>query len=213
MRDWSEIDAIYNGLLTSVYPQPDSQGHTDGCGQAVSWFLSKLPINAVNSVFDMGAGTGFAIQFFQERGIQYSGCALGKDVEVARSLGRNIIEADFNFLPDGIKADAILSRHSLEHSPFPHLSLISWRRIASRVFLVLPALEWFHAGVRGTNHFSVLNQEQWEALFNTTGWKVVDRTVIFHDGHPDILMPEARTKYEYWFSLIQIGGSDERKDW
>lgn len=196
MRDWSAIDKAYAKLLAEVYPQPDSDGHTNDAKRAIDWFLKRA---SISSVLDLGASTGFCSQFFPN--IEYTGVAFGEDVRTAQALGRNVIEADYNFLPDDLTADAILSRHSLEHSPFPHLTLLSWMPRARYIMLVLPSYEWYRAGTRGSNHYAVWDELQWKACFNTVGAKVLDSFVTYRNGKPDRVAPDERTQDEYWYLL------------
>jgi SAM-dependent methyltransferase len=73
---------------------------------------------------------------------------------------------------DSESFDLVYSRHSLEHSPFPLLTLMEWHRIAKHWLLViLPNPE--HYGWAGKNHYGVMNWEQAEYFLDRSGWKVI----------------------------------------
>jgi hypothetical protein len=202
-RDWSKFSEVYDELVSTHYPQPEDPGHTELCEMAVDWFMSNV---SISSVIDAGCGWGMAQHFFQKHGVfSYKGLALGEDVEVAKSLGRDVVECDFNFIPEGLTADAILSRHSLEHSLFPHITLNLWKQVAKFMFLVVPAYEWVHVGTRGSNHFNVLDRPQWEAVFTHADLSVEFKTVRYHWGSPDEYLPDEKTPYEYWW-ILKAGG-------
>jgi hypothetical protein len=107
---------------------------------------------------------------FQHWGMEYTGIALGEDVVVAQSLGRNVHRMDFSFLDyEDNSFDLIFSRHSLEHSPMPLLTLMEWGRAAkSWLGIVLPAPEWY--GYKGRNHYSVMNMDQITNMLEQAGW-------------------------------------------
>ena len=79
-------------------------------------------------------------------------------------------EMDFNFLEHPDKSfDLIFSRHSLEHSPFPLLSLMEWHRVARNwLILVLPTPRSFPLG--GRNHYGIMSASQARFLLERAGW-------------------------------------------
>lgn len=188
--DWQEMDAIYRSLVGSVYPQPQDEGTIFLRRQAIAWFYSHKELD-VRTVIDFGAGDGFCQKFFEERGTTYNGVAWGKDVEVAQNNGRNVIQADFNFLKlDGLIFDAGASFHSLEHSPFPIMTLIHWKRyIRKWLMVVLPHPDWYMAEGQADN------------VFEQSGWNVFDKRIETIKGSPDRAGWQGYTNYELWYLL------------
>ena len=91
--------------------------------------------------------------------------------------------------------DPLYSRHSLEHSPMPLLTLMEWHRITKKYLAVaVPSIEF--VGYTGRNHYYILNQEQWKNLFNVAGFDVIfEKNKRYRDEKsPD-------TEVEYWFLL------------
>lgn len=159
----------YNSLLGDIYEQPDDPGHI---AMATEIITKWLPLaTSVKTVLDVGCGTGFLQETFESFDREYTGITLGEDFLVAKGLGRNVYNMDFNFLefPDN-SFDLIFSRHSLEHSPFPLLTLMEWYRVSRDfLFLVLPTPSAYGWG--GQNHYSVMELEQAKFLLNRAGWK------------------------------------------
>lgn len=168
MRDYKHVDRYINELLRSVYDQPEDTGHTTLAQQVIDKWMSSLP--SCKSVLDVGAGQGFCQGMFEKWGVGYEGVALGNDVLEAQRLGRNVKRMDYTFLDYNDESfDLVFSRHSLEHSFSPLLSLMEWHRVSKQwLGLVVPAPE--HYGHSGRNHYYVLNMEQWTNLLEQAGW-------------------------------------------
>lgn len=194
MRDYKNIDRYITKLYQDIYPQPEDAGHGDLAMQVITNWCSKL--TSAHSVLDVGAGQGFCQPMFESFGMVYEGVALGEDVVIAQGLGRNIKKMDFSFLdyPDN-SFDLIFSRHSLEHSPMPILSLMEWNRVSSGFLgIVLPAPEWYT--YKGLNHYSVMTMEHIKQLLDRAGWHVIwdeVKELEFEAGKPETLRP-----HEYW---------------
>ena len=193
MRDWTNIDSYINKLYRDIYPQPEDPGHTELAKKVIDFWMSRM--TTCESVLDVGCGTGFCQVMFENWDVSYEGIALGEDVVRAKEAGRNVKKMDFSFLeyPDNY-VDFIFSRHSLEHSPMPLLTLMEWHRVAKNwLGLVLPAPEWY--SYKGKNHYHVMNWEQIENLLDISGWNILWR-------HEDLRVYDNATKssniHEYW---------------
>lgn len=176
MRDYRRVDHYLNVLLGDVYAQPEDAGHTALTKEFIDTRISR--ITTAHNVLDLGCGEGFAQPMFEELGMDYTGICLGQDYVEATRKGRNVLKMDFSFLDFPDKSfDLLYSRHSLEHSPIPLLTLMEWHRV-SRAFLAVcvPAPE--HYTYRGINHYFVFNEEQLENVFDCAGWHV-----MWHDLH------------------------------
>lgn len=195
MRDYSKIDKFLDRLGTDIYPQPQDDGHSS---LAVESIQALMPMTEhVHSVLDLGCGEGFCQDFFSE--YEYTGVSLHKDYDVAVSKGRNVFNMDYSFLPfEDDSYDFLYSRHSLEHSPMPLLTLMEWHRITKRYLaVILPAPEFWRFS--GKNHYFVLNRRQWENLFDVAGFSVTYKNVkkmkMFKDENAGI------STIEYWYLL------------
>ena len=195
MRDWTRHDSYLNQLLGDVYAQPESNDlHGPLAFKAINFWMARL--TGCNTVLDLGCGEGFCQPFFEQWDVKYEGVCLGDDYLAAKEKGRNVKKMDFSFLEYEDKSfDLLFSRHSLEHSPMPLLSLMEWRRVSKQwLGLILPAPEWY--GFVGQNHYHVLYLEQWENLLDNAGWKPIwtDVDSLLKDEKD----PNSITAHEYW---------------
>lgn len=199
MRDYTNIERYLNTLLLQVYDQPEDAGHAQLAEEVINAWFSNM--TTCRSVLDVGAGTGFCQPMFEKHGIAYEGVALGNDWMEAQKLGRNVKKMDFSFLdyPDD-SFDMVFSRHSLEHSPMPIVTLMEWRRVSRQwCGVILPAPE--HYTYIGKNHYSVMSLPQARVVFEHAGWKPIWETItnIQYQDEAHSLVP-----YEYRIMLEKI---------
>jgi len=191
MRDYKNIDRYITKLYQDIYEQPEDAGHTRLAQTVIDFWMSKL--TSCTSVLDVGAGQGFCQPMFESWDVKYEGVALGEDVIKAKELGRNVKRMDFSFLdyPDD-SFDLVFSRHSLEHSPMPILTLMEWARVSkSWLGLVMPAPEWYTYA--GHNHYSVANTPQIENWLHSSGWNIIWKAIDSQVWDKDETRP-----HEYW---------------
>lgn len=197
MRSYFHIDKYLDELQKSVYPQPADDGHTAWAAESINVLIPRT--TGVETVLDVGCGEGFCQPLFEGLGIFYCGIALGEDVVNARAKGRSVWEKDFTFTNMGNDVvDLVYSRHSLEHSPFPLLTLMEWKRLTTKyIAIVVPAPE--HWTYRGKNHYFVLNSAQWENLFET-----LDLNVLYKETRREKmgkLDTDPVVDVEFWYLL------------
>ena len=191
MREYKHIDGYINKLYSDIYLQPPDDGHTALATKVINFWMGRM--TTCRSVLDVGCGQGFCQYPFERHGVTYEGVALGGDVEIAQQLGHNVKKMDFSFLdyPDN-SFDLIFSRHSLEHSPMPLITLMEWARVSTNwLGVILPAPEWYTYA--GRNHYSVMNMEQVKNLLNVAGWNVMWENI---DELPN--GDGKATPHEYW---------------
>lgn len=151
--------------MVDVYPQPPDDGHTQMSMDVFNKWIS--PNSLGKSVLDVGCGdTAFMREPFTQLGMEYTGIAL-------KSTSPYILNMDFSFLEFGDDTfDLIFSRHTLEHSPMPLLTLMEWYRVAkSFLCLILPNPD--HYGWAGRNHYSVMNRDHSIFLAERAGWRAI----------------------------------------
>lgn len=170
-RNYEYFDAYLNSLFGDIYEQPADVGHTRMSLEVIDNWIPKLV--GCKTVVDMGCGQVAPQGAFEQYGVTYLGVAIGRDVVVAKSEGKNVINEDMTFTDlETNSFDLVYSRHSLEHSPFPLLTLMEWRRVAKNwLMLILPRPE--HFGRVGKNHYSVFFRDQWIAMLERAGWQVI----------------------------------------
>jgi len=172
MRNYIHFEHYLNLLREDIYPTSTDDAHYDWSLDAINWSVGKC--DNVHTVLDVGCGNGFSHLMFNKYGIEYTGVTLGKDdLSIAKHSNFNVVEMDMSFLQfDTEKFDIVYSRHSLEHSPFPLLTLMEWHRVSKQyLILVLPSTEYW--GIGGRNHYSVFTKDQWYYVFERSGWEVI----------------------------------------
>lgn len=194
-RNWGTFREHYYNLLGDVYPQPEDSGHTLWAQAAINQ-MGLAHLEGV--VLDVGCGQGFCQPFFEEIGLTYQGVTLGEDYQKARAAGRNVREADMSFLPwPGGSFGLIFARHVLEHSPFPVITLMEWRRVIrpkGLLALIAPTPEfWTH---RGANHYSVLAEDHLTWMLDRSGWRVLETYKTFNTHHPHFLETSALDSFQ-----------------
>lgn len=174
MRDYRHIDRYLHHLANDIYEQPPDAGHLDW---AISASDKLLEGTSFGNVLDVGCGQGFMKEYFERRGMEWTGVTLGKDFEKCKHLG-NVYERDMSFLPFRVNTfDLVFARHVLEHSPMPLLTLMEWHRVAKRsLLLVLPCPDYWT--YRGTNHYSVMADEQIRWLLELSRWEIIRSEVM-----------------------------------
>lgn len=198
MRDYSKIDGYLDELATQIYEQPQDDGHSALAIESISTFLEHT--GYIHRVLDVGCGEAFCQDFFPNS--QYTGVCLYRDYNIAVAKGRNVFQQDFSFLSfEDNFFDLVYSRHSLEHSPMPLITLMEWRRVTKRyIALVLPNPEYW--GYSGKNHYFVLNKAQWRGLFSAVGLEVKYEFDKSKDMTPK--QTGDMSEIEYWFLLEKI---------
>src|SRR5512138_2780482 len=123
MRDYSNFDSYLTELYRDVYAQPEDDGHIELAHKVIDW----MKVGDSESVLDVGCGTGCCQPMFQKKGLSYTGFCFGADFQAGQKLGYHVLRLDYNFLDYSDNYfDVIFSRHSLEHSPFPIITLMEW---------------------------------------------------------------------------------------
>lgn len=171
MRDYTYIDKYLDELEQDIYEQPPDEWHTRMAADVINKWIPRL--EDCKTVLDMGCGQGFCMELFNNHSMYYLGFTLGNDVELGLKRGNNVQKENFMFLSlEDNTFDLVFSRHSLEHSPMPLLTLMEWHRVAKKYLcLIMPKPSAF--GFGGRNHYSVLTVEQIKSLLDRSGWEIM----------------------------------------
>ena len=208
IRDYENFDKSLSSLYKDVYPQPSDKGHTAWAKLAIE----SMHINDVESVLDVGCGVGFCQDIFASIGVQdYLGITASYEDQMGASKsGKNVILGGMTYIPKNSNAfDLVFARHILEHSPFPIITLMEWRRVSRRnLLLIAPNPDYW--GWAGKNHYSMANPEQLWWWLRRAGWMVMDEKE-FKTSHPKFISTYSNNekRLEEGKKLIEIPGAPQ----
>jgi SAM-dependent methyltransferase len=184
MRDYGKFDSYLNLLSADIYTQPPDKGHTAWAIEAINT-LCTIPQN-ISSVLDVGCGQGFLADAFRDIELSWTGVTLGEDYFIAKKKKLRVQNSDMTFLPFKDNTfDMVFARHTLEHSPFPIITLMEWKRVCKGwLTLIAPAPDYW--GWKGKNHYSVMALPQLEWLLARSGWNPI-HTITFTNRDPTFI--------------------------
>lgn len=183
MKKSDILDRIWNYrelCLTHVYSEPDSTIHIDVMNVMIPKFVSEYSLDKSKKILDIGCGQGYGMLKFKELGcIDVSGITLSnQDAEAARNRGFLVIEEDMSFQSAvNDTYDAIFARHSLEHSPYPLLTLLEFYRITKPggvAYIEMPSPKCSRDLESFDNHYAIMGSRQWTALMKRAGFTILD---------------------------------------
>lgn len=187
MRDYRRFNQYLDRLTGDVYAQPPDEGHIDWAIHAAEWIATTLyadepPGQIEGKVLDVGCGQGFMGPVFEAMGMDWTGVTIGRDFVEARKWMKlqghdatKVKHEDMTFLPfEDNQFDLIFARHVLEHSPFPVITLMEWRRVVKdegHLCLVAPASHYWLS--RGRNHYSIVPMPLLKWWTERAGWHLI----------------------------------------
>jgi ubiquinone/menaquinone biosynthesis C-methylase UbiE len=143
-------------------------------------FVSEYSLDSNKKILDIGCGQGYGMVKFAEIGCtDVSGLTLSKeDAAAARSRGFSVIEEDMSFQSATDETyDVLFARHSLEHSPYPLLTLLEFYRILKPggiVYIEMPSPQCTRDLESYDNHYAIMGPRQWRALMTRAGFTAAD---------------------------------------
>jgi len=162
--------------LSHVYSEPDTNMHMMVMSHVIPRFVEKHSIDDSKKILDIGCGQGYGMLKFAELGCtNISGLTLSKeDADAARERGFDVVEEDMSFQStDDATYDVLFARHSLEHSPYPLLTLLEFYRILKPggiVYVEMPSPQCTRLLEEYDNHYAIMGPRQWQALMTRAGF-------------------------------------------
>ena len=182
--------------LTHVYSEPDTNIHMMVMDHMIPKFVEEYNLDESNRILDIGCGRGYGMQKFSELACSdVAGLTLSKeDAKEARKRGFDVIEEDMSFQSAKDNTyDVLFARHSLEHSPYPLLTLLEFYRILNEdglAYIEMPSPKCSRMLETFDNHYSIMGPRQWSELMKRAGFSIVDM------GELNFAISNSETKQE-----------------
>lgn len=179
-------------MLGTVYSEGESQFHKTITDDVIERFIAPMKLSKDALILDLGCGPGYFLDMMKSLGYNnLEGVTLSvEDANVCTAKGHRIRHSDMNFLNDKDESvDLIFSRHSLEHSPFPYITLLEYNRVlkpGGHLYIEVPQPDCEQVHEANKNHYSILGRTMWLNLLQRTGfdisWSEYEFPVTFVDG-------------------------------
>lgn len=203
------INAFRDLCLTHVYSEPDTPLHKGVMDQMIDKIQNQYPPEG--KALDVGCGTGYAMQRFTELGNKsdWTGLTLSHtDAEAARARGFDVVEQDMSFTDFADETfDYLWVRHSLEHSPYPLLTLLEFYRImkpGAAAYIEMPSPKCDRLLEAYDNHYSIMGSKQWICLMKRAGFVGQDFGEIDFEIMSHQPVWKGREVYEWYIILKPV---------
>lgn len=190
-----KLKFYYDHVLGTVYDEGESPMHRALTERMVRDYVDPLKLNKDSRILDLGCGPGYFLDEMAKRGYtNMLGITLSnEDVTICQKKDYSVERRDMNFLTEKDESvDFLFCRHSLEHSPFPYITLLEYNRVLkpnALMYIEVPQPDCELNHEANKNHFSILGKSMWLSLLTRTGfdvtWYDVSYGVTFNDQRGD----------------------------
>jgi ubiquinone/menaquinone biosynthesis C-methylase UbiE len=173
-----KLKFYYDFVLGQVYDEGHSPFHQAITKDVVEKFIDPMNLPKTAEILDLGCGPGYFLDEMKQRGyINMTGLTLSPgDIEICQEKGHKISRSDMNFLAQADESqDLLFCRHSLEHSPFPYITLLEYNRVLKPrgyLYIEVPQPNCDQTHENNRNHYSILDKTMWLSLLSRTGFDV-----------------------------------------
>ena len=178
MNTQLKLKFYYDFVLGQVYDEGPSGFHQSITKDVVEKFIDPLKLSKNSKIVDLGSGPGYFLDEMKSRGYtDVTGITLSHDdANMAIEKGHRVLRTDMNFLADPDESlDLLFSRHSLEHSPFPYITLLEYNRVLKPrgyLYIEVPQPNCDQTHENNRNHYSIMDKTMWMSLLTRTGFDV-----------------------------------------
>ena len=176
--DNNKLKQFEDQAYKTVYAEPEETFHRKLIPQMVTQYIPQFNLKLDDRILDLGCGPGLFLQEMKD--LHYTnvkGYTLSdEDVKICIDKGLDCEKASISDLPDeNASADFIWCRHALEHSPYPLFTLFEFNRVLKddgQAYIEVPAPDCTRLHEHNDNHFSILGNTMWNALFIKAGFQI-----------------------------------------
>lgn len=195
-----KLKFYYDHVLGTVYTEGESDFHKTVTSDVIDRFIKPMELPLDSKILDLGCGPGYFLDKMRDLGYtNLEGVTLSiDDCNSCVSHGHRVRHADMNFLSDKDESvDMLFCRHSLEHSPFPYITLLEYNRVLrpnGRLYIEVPQPDCEQQHENNKNHYSILGKTMWLSLLQRTGfdisWSEYEFPITFTDGRDPAMFME-----------------------
>jgi SAM-dependent methyltransferase len=178
MNTQLKLKFYYDHVLGTVYNEGESHFHKRITTDVIERFVDPRNIDKSAKILDLGCGPGYFLDEMTKRGYtNLEGVTLSiEDANMCIDKGHQVRRSDMNFLEDRDESvDMLFCRHSLEHSPFPYITLLEYNRVLKPngfLYIEVPSPECDLPHHENKNHYSIFGRDMWLALLQRTGFDI-----------------------------------------
>jgi SAM-dependent methyltransferase len=204
MNTQLRIKFYYDHILSQVYAEGESPFHRDITQDVVTRFIDPLNLPKHAEILDLGCGPGYFLDAMQQRDFtNVTGVSLSADdIDTATKKQHRVVRSDMNFLSNRDESvDMLFCRHSLEHSPFPYITLLEYNRVLrpnGYLYIEVPAPDGERPHEENRNHYSILGRSMWLSLLKRSGFDVT-----WYDYEFPIMLEGQRITEKYYVFVCQ----------
>ena len=201
---------FYEMVSREVYSEPDSELHL-ALMDKIAPLLLERPRGPKRGekILDIGCGSGALMDKLVSLGLNkedMTGITLSnKDYKTVQNKGYECYQCDMTFTEfENDSFDFAISRHALEHSPWPYMTLLEYNRIIKmkgRMYIEMPQPGGERVLEHHQNHYSIMSQKMWSSLMIRAGFEFESGTypVRIKMGDP---LKEYDEPYD-WYVLVK----------
>lgn len=198
-----KLKFYYDHVLTQVYAEGESAFHKDITQDVVKRFVDPLNVPKTAKILDLGCGPGYFLDTMKAQGYtDVTGLTMStEDFDANTAKGNSVQRSDMNFLADRDETvDMLFCRHSLEHSPFPYITLLEYNRVLKpngHLYIEVPQPDCERPHEDNRNHYSILGRSMWLNLLKRTGFDVT-----WYDYEVPIQYPDGTQFLEKYYIFV-----------
>ena len=179
--DYKKFQEYEQRALSTVYEEGRDSFHNEIIPTLATTYLAKLAVDKTARILDIGCGPGQFLQTAKSLGYTNTvGVTLSpEDLQACEDQQFETLSSDMSDLPlQDSSIDFIWCRHALEHSPYPLFTLFEFARVLKsdcKIYIEVPAPENERVmlGEYNPNHYSIMGENMWTALFMKVGFDIV----------------------------------------
>lgn len=209
MNTQLKLKFYYDYVSGQVYSEGDSPFHRTITQDVVERFVDPLALPKTAAILDLGCGPGYFLDVMRDRGYTNTvGVTLSSDdAEQCRAKGHQVRRSDMNFLSDPDESiDMLFCRHSIEHSPFPYITLLEYNRVLKtngRLYIEVPAPDCERGHEQNRNHYSIMGRTMWLELLKRTGFDITWYNYDFPVDYTDAEGNKTRFVENYYIFVCE----------